>query len=382
MSLTLPASDGSRSVIELSPRPDLDVATTPPRSRMAYAASHVVADPLTTNTVSGSVDWEATLALRRDIWSVGLGIAESMDTAQRGMGLSGADAMELARLTLAEDPRKGEGTVVGINTDQLAPGQSSLDDVVRAYATQLEFVEAHGGTAVIMASRRLAAIAQSADDYLNVYSRLLADTDRPVILHWLGNVFDPFLEGYWGDTNPAAALETVLQLIGQNVDHVGGIKISLLDPQYEIELRRRIPCGIPVFTGDDFNYTEMIAGDGVGYSHALLGAFAALAPWASAALKLLDAGDENGFRSLLGPTEPLSRLIFQRPTEYYKVGIAWLAYLTGKQSHFRMLGGLETGRDLAYLAELIRCANVIGYFPDPGFSEQRARGYFAAQGLA
>ncbi|MDV3124121.1 dihydrodipicolinate synthase family protein [Mycobacterium sp. 21AC1] len=381
MSLSLPASDGSSSVIELTPRPDLDVSATPPRSRTVYAASHVVADPVSTSIVSGAIDWEATLSLRRDIWSVGLGIAESMDTAQRSMGLTGADAMELARLTLTEDPRDGGGTVVGVNTDQLKPGDTSLDDITGAYAQQLEFVESLGGTAVIMASRHLAATARTADDYLSVYSRLLANTDRPVILHWLGSVFDPALDGYWGDPDPAAALETVLQLISQNASRIAGIKISLLDPRYEIELRQRIPSGIPVFTGDDFNYTDMIAGDGNGHSHALLGAFAALAPWASAALKALDSGDENGFRTVLGPTEQLSRLIFQRPTQYYKVGIAWLAYLTGKQSHFRMLGGLEAGRDLSYLAELIRCADAISYFPDPEFTEQRARMYFAAQGL-
>ena len=381
MSLKLPGPDGALTEIALSPRPELDVLANPPQSRSAFAASHVVMDPLCGSTAHAAIDWESTMALRREIWSLGLGVAESMDTAQRGMGLSAADAMTLAALTLAEDPRGGAGTVVGINTDDLDPGPATLAQVTAAYLRQLEFVAQRGGTPVIMASRHLAHAATGPEDYRAVYERLLHEVSQPVILHWLGEVFDPALAGYWGDPDPARAMDTVVGLIDAYSDRVAGIKISLLDPAYEVQLRRRLPAGVAVFTGDDFNYTEMIAGDDDGHSHALLGAFAALAPWASAALKQLDAGDEKQFRAILEPTQPLSRHVFSAPTQYYKVGIVWLAYLTGKQSHPRMLGGLDGGRDLLHLADVIRLADEIAYFPDPEFTEARARTFFAANGI-
>jgi hypothetical protein len=381
MTLRLPDADGTLTGIELGTRPHLDVLTAPPVSRSAYAACHVVADPLRSSTAVTAIDWDATIALRRELWNVGLGVAESMDTAQRGMGLAAADAMRLAEMTLAEDPRHGAGTAVGIATDGLESGVATLDELTAAYRRQLEFVAERGGTPVVMASRQLAHVAEGPGDYFTVYDRLLSDAPGPVILHWLGDVFDPELTGYWGDPDPARAMDTVVGLIATHEDKVAGIKISLLDPTYELELRRRLPAGVALFTGDDFNYTEMIAGDHTGHSHALLGAFAALAPWASAALKRLDAGDENGFRAILEPTQRLSRLIFTAPTPFYKVGIVWLAYLSGKQHHPRMLGALEGGRDLLHLAELIRLANEIDYFPDPEFTEARARTFFAAHGI-
>lgn len=381
MTVILPGPDGGLTEIELSPRPRLAVRVSPPTSRMAFAASHVVADPLRTSTDAGCIDWDATLELRRGIWDLGLGVAEAMDTAQRGMGLSAADAMELARRTLAEDPRGGKATVVGVNTDALGPGPASIDQIVRAYGQQLDFVEMHGGTPVLMASRHLARAAHDQDDYRRVYGELLAQCTRPVILHWLGEVFDPMLAGYWGATDAADAIDTVIDIITAHRSKVTGIKVSLLDPVYELELRRRVPTDVAVFTGDDFNYTDMIAGDETGHSHALLGAFAALAPWASAAFACLDVGDEAGFRAILQPTEPLSRAVFMAPTQYYKVGIVWLAYLSGAQTHPRMLGGFESGRDLIHLAELVRLADTIDYFPDPEFTEMRLRKFFAAYGI-
>lgn len=381
MSVKLPAPDGSLSTTSIAARPALDVLTAPATSRMAFAASHVVAEPLRTSIASPAIDWDATLALRHEIWELGLGVAESMDTAQRGMGLSAGDAMELAARTLQEDPRGGAATVVGINTDALAPGPATLEQITQAYRDQLEFVASRGGTPVIMASRHLAAAARTADDYRRVYSDLLADVSGTVVLHWLGAVFDPALAGYWGDTDPSGAMDTVVALITEHKETISGIKISLLESVYERELRARLPAEVAVFTGDDFNYTDMIAGDDRGYSHALLGAFAALTPWASAALKRLDAGDAAGFREILGPTQPLSRSIFAAPTQYYKVGIVWLAYLTGKQDHPRMLGGMDGGRDLLHLAEVVRLANEMRYFPDPDFTEARLRSFFAAFGL-
>ncbi|MEU0493948.1 DUF993 family protein [Mycobacterium sp. NPDC006124] len=382
MTVRLPASDGGLIEVRIAARPRLEVSALPPTSRMVFAASHVVADPLRTSTADGQIDWDATLALRHDIWDVGLGVAESMDTAQRGMGLSAAQAMELAKRTLADDPRGGAGTVVGVNTDALHPASTpALSEIVDAYLEQMRFVTDHGGTPVLMASRHLARTADGPDDYHRVYGELLSQCSSPVILHWLGEVFDPALAGYWGVADPAAALNTVIELIETHRDKVSGIKVSLLDPAFELELRRRLPRGVAVFTGDDFNYTDMIAGDHTGASHALLGAFAALAPWASAAFARLDAGDEPGFRTILGPTEPLSRAVFATPTQYYKVGIVWLAYLSGAQDHSRMLGGFETGRDLLHLAELVHLANAMAYFPDPELTEVRLRTFFAAHGV-
>ncbi|MCU1701551.1 MAG: hypothetical protein JWR34_7614 [Mycobacterium sp.] len=383
VSLLLPAADHAVNRLLLNEPARLDVRSTPPASRAVYAAVHVVADPLRASTADrgDAIDWDGTLRLRHDLWSLGLGVAESMDTAQRGMGLNWVAAKKLALRTLAEARSVGGRVVVGVGTDQLTTGSPSLHEICDAYIEQVEAVESAGGEVVLMASRDLARAATGPDDYLAVYDTVLASATRPVVLHWLGAMFDPALTGYWGFTEPRAAMDTVVRIITNHVRAVRGIKVSLLDPLLEIELRDRILEPARVFTGDDFNYVDLIAGDGNRSSDALLGAFAVIAPFASAAFARLDAGDEKGFRDILGPTEALSRLVFAAPTQYYKVGVAWLAYLNGRQDHFRMIGGFETGRSLEHLAELVRAGDAIGLFADPALTAARASAYFAVHGL-
>ncbi|MEN0140368.1 MAG: dihydrodipicolinate synthase family protein [Rhodococcus sp. (in: high G+C Gram-positive bacteria)] len=382
-SIALPTSDGSTSTLAFGEPARLNTRSTPPSSRAVYAASHVVADPLraSAENAADQIDWDATLQLRHDLWSLGLGVAESMDTAQRGMGLDWAGARELAVRTLTDAKAVGGRVVVGVATDQLKTDSPSLEEIRDAYLEQVEAIESAGGEVVLMASRHLARAAGGPDDYLSVYDAVLSAATRPVVLHWLGSVFDPALDGYWGFSEPNAAMDTVLQIIDSHRERVRGIKVSLLDPALEIALRRRMPGGVRVFTGDDYNYVDLIAGDGTHTSDALLGAFAALGPFASAAFARLDDGDEQGFRNILGPTETVSRLLFAAPTQYYKVGVAWLAYLGGKQDHFRMIGGFETGRSLTHLAELVRAADAIGLFTDPDFTAARASAYFAVHGV-
>jgi hypothetical protein len=380
----LPAADRSTVPLRLRAPASLQVQSTPPTSRRVYAAAHVVADAWQACTMSGpeAIDWDATLALRHELWSLGLGVAESMDTAQRGMGLDWPGARELALRTLAEAGQVGGKVVVGVSTDQLAPTATpTLIQVRDAYIEQLHTIEAAGGEAVLMASRQLAQVADGPAAYRRVYDEVLAAATRPVILHWLGTAFDADLAGYWGYDEPKAAIGTVLGLIEDHLDAVAGIKVSVLDPALEIMLRERIPAPARVFTGDDYNYVDLIAGDATFSSDALLGAFAAIGPFASAAFARLDRGDEAGFRDILGPTQALSRLIFAAPTQYYKVGVAWLTYLSGKQDHFRMLGGLESGRCLTHLADLIRAADAIGLFSDPELTAHRAGAYFRAHGI-
>ena len=383
-SITLPAATGSTATLHLGLPARLSVRATPATSRLAYAAAHVVADPYRASAegLADQIDWDATLGLRHRLWDLGLGVAEAMDTAQRGMGLDWPSARELARRTLADARAAGGRVVVGIATDQLPVGPTELAAVCQAYLEQLEVVEGYGGEAVLMASRQLAATASSPDDYFSTYDAVLRQATRPVVLHWLGEVFDPALAGYWGYDDPVKAMDVVLAVINDHVDSVRGIKISLLDADLERELRRRLPAGVHLFTGDDYNYVDLIAGDGEHHSDALLGAFAVVAPYASAALARLDDDDEAGFRNILGPTEALSRLIFTAPTRYYKVGVAWLAYLNGAQRHFRMIEGFETGRTLPHLADLVRAADEIGLFTDPEFTSARATTYFAAHGIS
>jgi hypothetical protein len=382
-SIALPTSDGSTSALAFGEPARLNTRSTAPTSRAVYAASHVVADPLraSAENATDQIDWDATLQLRHDLWSMGLGVAESMDTAQRGMGLDWASARELAVRTLTAAKSVGGRVVVGVATDQLKTDSPTLEEIRDAYMEQVEAIESAGGEVVLMASRHLARAASGPDDYLSVYDAVLSAATRPVVLHWLGSVFDPALDGYWGSADSSAAMDTVLQIIHSHGERVRGIKVSLLDPALEIALRRRMPDGVRVFTGDDYNYVDLIAGDGTHTSDALLGAFAALGPFASAAFARLDDGDELGFRNILGPTETLSRLLFAAPTQYYKVGVAWLAYLGGKQDHFRMIGGFETGRSLTHLAELVRAADAIGLFTDPDFTAARASAYFAVHGI-
>ena len=355
-----------------------------PRSRIPYAAVHVVADALAdVSPVSPAViDWERTLAFRRHIWSYGLGVAEAMDTAQRGMGLDWEAAKELIRRSVAEAKAVGGKIVCGAQTDQLPPGSArTLRDVEAAYEEQCEFVEGEGGGVVIMASRELARIARGPEDYASVYDRVLSQLQRPALIHWLGEVFDPALAGYWGHADQDDAMAECLAIIVGHQDKVEGIKLSLLDQRREISLRSRLPNGVHMFTGDDFDYPTTIAGDGERYSDALLGAFDMIAPAASAALTALDAGDENRFAAILEPTVPLSRHAFGAPTSYYKTGIVFLAYLNGHQDHFRMVGGLESGRSAVHLAELFVLADRAGLLRDAELAVDRVRRVMAVAGI-
>jgi hypothetical protein len=350
----------------------------PSTSRIAYAAAHVVADPRADNAPGAPavVDWDTTLKFRHHLWRHGLGVAEAMDTAQRGMGLDYAATRELIRRSSAEAAAVGGRIVAGVATDQLAPGGASLEQVRSAYAQQLADVAEAGAKPVLMCSRHLAAAARDADDYLGIYRELLSESDKPVVLHWLGPAFDPALEGYWGSSDVDKATETVLELIASNPAKVDGIKISLLDAGHEIRLRRRLPAGVRLYTGDDFNYPELIRGDEQGYSDALLGIFAAIAPAAAAALSALDAEDDAAYERIFAPTVPLSRHIFERPTFYYKTGIVFLAWLAGHQDHFTMVGGLQSGRSVPHLAKLIELADAAGLIADPELAAARANSFF------
>ena len=348
----------------------------PPRTRLPYAAVHVVADALADTTPGGpaAVDWDRTLAFRRHIWSYGLGVAEAMDTAQRGMGLDWEASKELIRRSVAEAKSVGGRVVCGAQTDQLIPGSArALRDIEAAYEEQCEFVEAQGGQVVLMASRELARIARSPDDYARVYEHVLSQLRRPALIHWLGEVFDPALAGYWGYADLDRAMAACLEIILDNVEMVEGLKLSLLDQKREIGMRASMPRQVRMFTGDDFDYPTTIAGDGDRYSDALLGAFDMIAPAASAALLALDGGDVESFHAILAPTVPLSRHVFGHPTFYYKTGVVFLAYLNGHQDHFRMVGGLESGRSAVHLARLFVLADQAGLLRDAELAADRVR---------
>jgi hypothetical protein len=356
----------------------------PITARVAYAAAHVVADPLADvdPTTRVAIDWDATLGYRRHLWSYGLAVAEAMDTAQRGMGLDWTTSKELIRRSLAEARAVGGVIACGAGTDHLAPGPDvTLDAVTRAYEEQCELVEAHGGRVILMASRALARAARTPDDYLRVYGAILRQIRQPVILHWLGEMFDPQLAGYWGGADAAAAMDVCAGLIHDHRAKIDGIKISLLDAGREIELRRRLPAGVRMYTGDDFHYDQLILGDDRGASHALLGIFDAIAPAASGALQALDAGDPATFLAILAPTIPLSRHIFQAPTYSYKTGIVFLAYLNGHQTHFRMVGGKESARSVVHLAELYRLADAAGLLVDGELAADRMRQILRVAGI-
>jgi hypothetical protein len=354
-------------------------------NRVAYSAAHVVADPLADGDpwLTPAIDWDATIRYRHYLWDLGLGVAEAMDTAQRGMGLGWPEAKELiARGLEAARGRPGALIGCGAGTDHLAAGpEVSVDDVIRAYEEQIETVEDLGGRIILMASRALATAAKGPGDYVRVYDRILAQVKQPVILHWLGEMFDPALEGYWGSGDHWEAMETCLDVIGAHADKVDGIKISLLSKEKEIAMRRRLPAGVAMYTGDDFNYAELIAGDEEGYSDALLGIFDAIAPAASAALGALARGGDNEFFDILEPTVPLSRHIFKAPTRFYKTGVVFLAYLNGLQDHFVMVGGQESARSLVHLAELFRLADRARVLKDPELAAARMRGVLAVQGV-
>ncbi|WP_454853067.1 dihydrodipicolinate synthase family protein [Rhizobium binxianense] len=353
--------------------------------RIAFAAAHVVADPLADNDpwLTPAIDWERTLAFRHRLWDLGLGVAESMDTAQRGMGLGWPEARELIRRALAEAAdRKGALIACGAGTDHLAPGpDATVDTILKAYEEQIETVEAAGGRIILMASRALAAAAKGPDDYIRVYDRILSQVKEPVIIHWLGEMFDPALEGYWGSGDHMQAMDTCLEVIEANAGKVDGIKISLLSKEKEVAMRRRLPKGVRMYTGDDFNYAELIAGDEQGHSDALLGIFDAIAPAASAALEALGRKSNHEFFELLEPTVPLSRHIFKAPTRFYKTGVVFLAYLNGLQDHFTMIGGQQSTRSLTHLAELFRLADKARVLADPELAVDRMRQVLAVHGV-
>ncbi|MFS0758234.1 dihydrodipicolinate synthase family protein [Noviherbaspirillum sp. 1P10PC] len=390
-SLQLPGADGALHNYTPSMRTPIVAPDRPAFNRIAYSAAHVVADPLAAIDpwMQAAVDWDATIAYRRRLWSMGLGVAEAMDTAQRGMGLDWNTSLELIRRSL-DAARDYPGALVasGCGTDQLPPESArNVDDVIRAYEEQMEAIEALGGKLILMASRALARVAAGPADYERVYNRLLQQAKQPVILHWLGDMFDPALAGYWGSADIDQAMETALGIIGANPGKVDGIKISLLDKDREIAMRRRLPPGVRMYTGDDFNYAELIAGDGEGAlpshrsSDALLGIFDAIAPAASAALSELAAGNEQAFHAILAPTVPLSRHIFRAPTRYYKTGVVFMAWLNGHQKHFTMVGGQHSTRSLVHFAELFRLADAAGLIEQPELAVRRMRHLLALHGV-
>ena len=369
--LRLPLAGARLETYELGPGSSFTRPAAPLRSRVAIAAAHVVADPLADQP---RVDWDATLAYRRHLWSWGLGVAEAMDTAQRGTGLEWPVARELIERSVREAASSDGLIVCGAGTDHLAPGSArSLADVRSAYEEQCGAVEAAGGQVVLMASRELARIARGPDDYAAVYAHVLRQLVRPSIIHWLGSMFDPQLVGYWGKSEPAAAMEVCLAVIEDAGPKIAGVKISLLDDRLEIDMRRRLPRGVRMYTGDDFNFAELMRGDERGHSDALLGIFDAIAPAASAALQAMDAGDLDAYSRILAATVPLSRHMFQAPTYNYKTGIVFLAYLNGHQRHFRMLAQMESARSVVHLAEIFRLADRAGLLDDPELATERMR---------
>ncbi|WP_308639624.1 dihydrodipicolinate synthase family protein [Paenibacillus silvisoli] len=382
--IQLPGADGRLAAYRLSGKTPIAAPAVPLQGRIAFSAAHVVCDPLAASEplLGAAVDWQATMAYRHHLWSLGLAVAEAMDTAQRGMGLDWLRAKELIGLSLQEAASVGGKIACGAGTDQLAPGpQVTIEQVVSAYAEQCEYIESRGGQVILMASRALAAAAKSPEDYERVYGTILRQVERPVILHWLGDMFDPALAGYWGSSDLDAAMAVCLRIIEANRDKVDGIKISLLDADKEVHMRRRLPEGVRMYTGDDFNYPELILGDEHGYSHALLGIFDAIAPVAAAAIHALDNGDRAGYEALFAPTVPLSRHIFQRPTYAYKTGIVFMAYLNGHQNHFRMLGGAEGARSVVHLAELFRLADQAGLLAKPELAVHRMKRVQALAGI-
>jgi uncharacterized protein DUF993 len=353
-------------------------------TRVALAAAHVVVDPLHTEEplTHPVLDWDATLAYREHLWSLGFGVAEAMDTAQRGMGLDWPLALELIKRSVSAAKARGAMVANGAGTDHLPPGKTlTLQDVTDAYLEQCEAIESVDGRIILMASRALAAVARGPDDYASVYANVLSQVRQPVILHWLGSMFDPALEGYWGGDTVSAATDNCLSVIGAHKEKVDGIKISLLDADLEESMRRRLPFGVRMYTGDDFNYDRLILGDGQGHSDALLGAFDAIAPAASLALAALDAGDVPRYQELLAPTVPLSRHIFASPTQHYKTGVVFLAFLNGFQCHFRLVRGLESARSTAHLCDLFVLADQARVLRDPELAMQRMRSFLLLAGV-
>jgi Protein of unknown function (DUF993) len=374
--ILLPRADGAlRSYTPVGDPVDIAPAA-PSKTRVAYAAAHVVCDPLANNnpTLDADLDWEATLSYRRYLWSLGLSVAEAMDTAQRGMGLGWETSRELIRRSIAEACAEGGEIACGAGTDHLDPTDvATLSEIRRAYEEQCAFVEGEGGRVILMASRALAARAESPDDYAEVYGASLSQVSFPVIIHLLGEMFDPALSSYWGRRDLDAAAEVCLSIVYNYAEKIDGIKVSLLGASREVDIRRLLPEGVRMYTGDDFDYPDLILGDEQGFSHALLGIFDAIAPAASAALQALDSGDTERYEKILAPTVPLSRHIFQSPTRYYKTGVVFLAYINGHQDHFRMVGGQEGARSVTHLSELFVLADRAGLLHDPDLAAERMR---------
>ncbi|MBU9273790.1 dihydrodipicolinate synthase family protein [Burkholderia gladioli] len=386
LDIKLPSQDGTLRQYRLTGTPLIPRAPRAPFNRIAYSAAHVVADPLRAGELSeaGAIDWQRTIEYRRYLLGQGLGIAEAMDTAQRGMGLGWGRALELIARSIGETRDiPGASIASGCGTDHLPASEAnSCDDVIQAYASQVEAIQKLGGRIILMASRALARVAREPGDYCRVYREVLSMCNQPVILHWLGDAFDPELRGYWGYEDFESAANVCLEIIGVNAAKIDGIKISLLDDAKEVSFRRCLPASVRMYTGDDFNYPSLIADDDVGFSHALLGIFDAIAPAASQALEALALGDRAGFDTLLAPTVPLSRHIFRAPTQYYKTGVVFLAYLNGFQDHFFMLGGHHGARPPAYLAEVLRLADQAGLLRNPELAVARAQAVLAPLGCA
>lgn len=385
--LILPTQDNRLESYSLTGEPLVPRAPRVPLTRTAFAAAHVVSDPVAERNpwdTRPAVDWDATLAFRQGLWDQGLGLAEAMDTAQRGMGVDWLTAKELIERTMKAakvHPMKPR-VACGAGTDHVAPNDlRDGDAITSAYETQMEVIEAAGGQLIIMASRAFPAAGADAETYARVYGKLIEQAAEPVILHWLGDMFDPALTGYWGSTDVAKASDAVLSIINANPSKVDGIKISLLDQAHEEAFRRRLPDGVRLYTGDDFNYADLIAGDGEHYSHALLGIFAAIAPAAAQALEALAEGDMETYHRLFAPTVPLSREIFRAPTRFYKAGIAFLSWLNGYQTHFIMPAGFQSSRDIVHYAEVFRLADRAGLLSNPELAVKRMRVLLALHGI-
>jgi hypothetical protein len=391
LKINLPADSGRFETFILSEPRAFPAKSAAAFDRIAFSAAHVVADARAAHDpwIDCALDWEQTLAYREHLWDLGLGVAEAMDTAQRGMGLDWPTSLELITRAVgaakAWEARNGRPALIfsGCGTDHLDPGEArSIDDVIRAYEEQMAAIEAAGGRLIVMASRALARVARSPAGYERVYARVLAQAKEPVIIHWLGEMFDPALAGYWGSSDHMAAMDTAVGIISAHAAKVDGVKISLLDKDKEIAMRRRLPRGVRMYTGDDFNYAELIAGDDQGHSDALLGIFDAIAPAASAALAALASGDRARFDDILTPTVPLSRHIFRAPTRFYKTGVVFMAYLNGLQDHFVMVGGQQSARSVVHLAELFRLADRAGLLRDPQLALRRMSHVLAVHGIA
>jgi hypothetical protein len=384
LSIRLPRANRTLEAFRLSAPRNFPKRAASALNRIAFAAVHVVADPLADADpwLTAAIDWDRTIAFREHIWDLGLGVAEAMDTAQRGAGVGWPTSLELIRRSVAAARARGGLVFSGCGTDHLDPEAArGLEDVVRAYEEQIAAIEALGGRIVLMASRALARLGRSADDYARVYERILRQMRDPVIIHWLGDMFDPQLAGYWGSTDIDIAMENAIAVINDNAAKIDGVKVSLLDKDKEIAMRRRLKPSVRMYTGDDFNYAELIEGDDEGYSDALLGIFDVIAPAASAALARLAASDEAGFHDILAPTVPLARHIFRAPTRFYKTGVVFMAYLNGHQDHFTLVGGQESARSTLHLAEIFRLADRAGLLRDPDLAVARMRSVLALRGI-